>query len=322
MFYLKFLGLTLCAAVLSSPLMAQDYPARAVRMIVSFPPGTTPDIVARVVAPKLQKAFGQPFVVENRAGAGGNIAADVVAKSAADGYTLLVSTNAAVATNKVLFQKLPYDPEKDLDTISLLATAPQALVVHQSVPVSDLKGFLAHMKANPGRLSYGSTGSGSASHLTMEVLKSREGVFIVHIPYRGFPQAVGDALSGNVQAMFAIIPAVLPHIKAEKMKALAVTGLKRSSLLPDVPSVQELGMPQLESLAWIGLLAPGNTPPEIVARLATAVRAGLAEDDAKTLLSRAGFDIVASTPTEFRAWQKAEIAKWGAVIRATGATPD
>ncbi|HEY5636813.1 MAG TPA: tripartite tricarboxylate transporter substrate binding protein [Burkholderiales bacterium] len=308
--------------MLSSPLMAQDYPTRAVRMIVSFPPGTTPDIVARVVAPKLQKAFGQPFVVENRAGAGGNIAADVVAKSAADGYTLLVSTNAAVATNKVLFQKLPYDPEKDLETISLLATAPQALVVHQSVPVNDLKGFLAHMKANPGRLSYGSTGSGSASHLTMEVLKSREGVFIVHIPYRGFPQAVGDALSGNVQAMFAIIPAVLPHIKAEKMKALAVTGLKRSSLLPDVPSVQELGMPQLESLAWIGLLAPGNTSPEIVSRLAAAARAGLAEDDAKTLLSRAGFDIVGSTPTEFRAWQKAEIAKWGAVIRATGATPD
>lgn len=322
MISLKSLGLALCVAVAPLQLLAQDYPTRPVRMIVSFPPGTTPDVVARVVAPGLQKAFGQPFVVENRPGAGGNIAADVVAKSSADGYTLLVSTNAAVATNKVLFRQLPYDPERDLATISLLVTAPQALVVHQSVPVSDLKGFLAHLKANPGRFSYASTGSGSASHLTMEVMKSSENVFIVHIPYRGFPQAVGDAVAGNVQAMFAIIPAVLPHIKSQRMKALAVTGLKRSSLLPDVPSLKELNMPQLESLAWIGLLAPGNTSPQIVSRLATAVQSVLSGSEAQTLLSRLGFDIVGSTPAEFRAWQKAEIAKWGAVIRATGATPD
>lgn len=322
MISLRFLVVAALSAMACAPVLAQEYPTRPVRMIVSFPPGTTPDIVARVVAPKLQKAFNQPFVVENRAGAGGNIAADVVAKSPADGYTLLVSTNAAVATNKVLFDKLPYDPEKDLETISLLATAPQALVIHESVPVSDFKGFIAHMKKDPGRLSYGSTGSGSASHLTMEVLKTRAGVFIVHIPYRGFPQAVGDAVAGNVHAMFAIIPAVLPHIKAGKMKAVAVTGLKRSHLLPDVPSVNELGMAELESLAWIGLLAPGGTSPEIVSRLAAAVRAGLADDDARTLLSRSGFDVVGSTPAEFRAWQKAEIAKWGAVIRATGAKPD
>jgi tripartite-type tricarboxylate transporter receptor subunit TctC len=293
-----------------------------VRMVVSFPPGTTPDTVARVVAPRLQEALGQPVVVDNRAGAGGNVAADAVAKSAPDGYTLLVSTNAAVATNKVLYDNLPYDPESDLAPISLLATAPQVLVVHPSVPASSFAEFVGYLKKNPGRLSYGSTGSGSASHLTMELLKSDAGVFIVHIPYRGFPQAVTDMLAGNIHAMFAIVPGMLPHIRAEKMRPLAVTALRRSELVADVPSVRELGYAQLESLAWIGLLAPAKTPAEIVERLAAETRKALAAPEARTTLSRAGFDVVGSTPAEFQQWQKAEIAKWGKVIRATGAKPD
>ena len=301
---------------------AQTWPARPVRMIVSFPPGTTPDTVARVVAPRLQEALGQPVIVENRAGAGGNIAADAVAKSAADGYTLLVSTNAAVATNKVLYDNLPYDPERDLSPISLLATAPQVLVTHTSVPATSLKQFIDYMKANPGRLSYGTTGSGSASHLTMELLKANAKVFIVHIPYRGFPNAVTDMLSGNIQAMFAIIPGMLPHIKAGKMTPLAVTALKRSALLPDVPSVQELGFPQLESLAWIGLLAPARTPTEIIDRLSSEARSALAAPDAVKILTNAGFDIAGTTPAQFRSWQQSEIAKWGNVIRTTGAKPD
>ncbi|MCC6210995.1 MAG: tripartite tricarboxylate transporter substrate binding protein [Burkholderiales bacterium] len=292
------------------------------KLVVSFPPGTTPDTVARVVAPKMQDALGQPVVVENRAGAGGNIAADAVAKSAADGYTLLVSTNAAVATNKVLYDNLPYDPERDLTTISLLATAPQALVTHVSVPAKSFKEFLAYARANPGRMSYGTTGSGSASHLTMELLKADARVFIVHIPYRGFPQAVTDMLAGNVQTMFAIIPGVLPHIKAGKMNALAVTALKRSNLLPDVPSVKELGYPQLESLAWIGLLAPAKTPPEVVDRLYREARKALELPESRRILTNAGFDVAGTSPSEFRAWQQAEIAKWGKVIRATGAKPD
>ena len=309
-------------AALPALALPQVYPTRPVRMVVSFPPGTTPDTVARVVSPRLQEALGQPVIVDNRAGAGGNVAADAVAKSAPDGYTLLVSTNAAVATNKVLYGNLPYDPETDLAPISLLATAPQVLVVHPSVPASSFAELVAYLKKNPGRLSYGSTGSGSASHLTMELLKSDAGVFIVHIPYRGFPQAVTDMLAGNIHAMFAIIPGMLPHIKAEKMRPLAVTALRRSELIPEVPSVRELGFPQLESLAWIGLLAPAKTPAEIIERLAAETRNALAVPEARTTLSRAGFDVVGSTPGDFQKWQKAEIAKWGKVIRATGAKPD
>jgi len=274
------------------------------------------------VAPRLQEILGQPVVVENRAGAGGNVAVDAVAKSTPDGYTLVVSTNAALATNKVLYENLPYDPERDLSAISLLASAPQILVVNPSVPVATFKEFLQYLRANPAKLSYGTTGSGSAAHLTMELLKSDAKVFLVHIPYRGFPQAVTDMMGGNIQTMFAIAPGVLPHIKAGRMKGLAVTALKRSEQAPDIPSVGELGFPQLESLAWIGMLAPAKTPQEIVDRLASDTQRILREPEAKKTLSNLGFDVVGSTPAEFRRFQHAEIDKWGKVIRATGAKPD
>jgi len=317
------LSIVLAVAALGvAPAADAQYPNRPVRLVVSFPAGTTPDIVARVVAPKLQQALGQPVIVDNRAGAGGNLAADQVAKSAPDGYTLLVTTNAAAATNKVLFTNLPYDPETDLATISLLATAPQVLVVHPSVPANTFKEFIDHAKRNPGKLSYGSTGSGSAAHLTMELLKSDTGVDTVHVPYKGFPQAVGDMLGGNLQTMIAIIPGMLPHITAGKMRPLAVTSLQRSSRLPDVPSVAEIGLPQLESLAWIGLLAPAKVPQDILDRLATEVQRILREPDSREALAKQGFDVVGNTPAEFRRFQASEIAKWGRVIRAVGATPD
>ncbi len=315
----------LAGAILASGMdaaCAQAWPSRPVRIVVSFPPGSTPDTVARVIAPKMQEALGQPVIVENRAGAGGNLAADAVAKSPADGYTLLVSTNAAVATNKVLYDNLPYDPERDLATISLLATAPQVLVTNASVPVKSFNEFIAYVRQNPGRLSYGSVGSGSAAHLTMELFKADAKVFIVHIPYRGFPQAVTDTLSGNIQTMFAIVPGMLPHIKAGKMTPLAVTALKRSELLPDVPNVKELGYPQLESLAWIGLLAAGKTPQDIIDRLSGEARKALGMTEVRKILTNAGFDVAGTTPADFRAWQQSEIAKWGKVIRATGAKPD
>lgn len=300
----------------------QAFPNRPVKIVVSFPPGTTPDTVARVVAPRLQDNLGQPVIVENRAGAGGNVAVDAVAKSAPDGYTLVVSTNAALATNKVLYHDLPYDPERDLAAISLLASAPQILVVHPSVPAANFKEFLAYLKANPARLSYGTTGSGSAAHLTMELLKADAKVFLVHIPYRGFPQAVTDMMGGNIQTMFAIAPGVLPHIKAGRMRGLAVTALKRSDQAPDIPSVAELGYPQLESLAWIGMLAPAKTPQEVVDRLSAETQKILRDPEAKKTLSNLGFDVVGSTAAEFRKFQHAEIDKWGKVIRATGAKPD
>ena len=301
---------------------AQQYPNKAVRVIIPYPAGSTPDIVGRTLSTKLQEALGQPFVVENRTGAGGNIGAEAVAKAPADGHTLLVAVNGPVAVNKFLYKSLGYDSDRDLLPISLLASSPQMLVVTPSVAASDFKTFVGYLKANPGRLSYASVGSGSASHLTMELLKSDARVFIVHIPYRGFPPAVTDMLSGNIQTMFAIIPAVLPQVRAGKLKALAVTGLKRSALAPDVPSVAELGYPQLESLAWIGLLAPASTPAEVVNRLHAEGTKAMRAPDTRDALGKQGFDVVANSPVEFSAWIRAEQEKWSKVIKASGATAD
>lgn len=309
---------------LAAPLMAfaQGYPSKPVKVVVTFPPGSTPDIVGRALASRLEASLGQPFVVENRAGAGGNIGAAVVAKAPADGYTLLVSTNGVFANNKSLYKHMPFDPDKDLEPVSLLASAPQMLVVSPSLGIKDFKQFLEYARSHPGKLSYGSVGSGSASHLTMELLKKEAGVFIVHIPYRGFPPAVHDMLGGNIQTMFAIVPGVLAHVKAGKMTGLAVTGLKRSPLAPDVPSVAELGYRQLESLAWIGLGAPAGTPREIVDRLAAEAAKGLQSNETRTLLGRAGFDVVAGTPEDFSRWIRSESEKWAKIIKASGATID
>jgi tripartite-type tricarboxylate transporter receptor subunit TctC len=309
-------------ALACSCVLAQGYPSKPVRVIIPYPAGSTPDIVGRTASDRLQKALGQPFVVENRTGAGGNIGTEVVAKSAPDGHTLLVAINGPVAVNKHLYKNLAFDPDKDLLPISLLASAPQMLVATPGVPGASFKEFLEHAKRNPGKLSYGSVGGGSASHLTMELLKSHAGVFIVHIPYRGFPPAVTDMLAGNIDTMFAIIPAVLPQVRAGKMKALAVTALKRNVLAPEVPSVAELGYPQLESLAWIGLLAPAGTSQEIIARLSAETIKGMQTADTREMLGKQGFDVVANSPSEFARWIRLESDKWSKVIRASGATPD
>ncbi len=315
-------SLALVGMLVAAVAHAQPYPSRPIHFVVPTPPGSTPDIVARTLAAKLQATFNQPVVVENRAGAGGNIAAEAVAKAPADGYTLFIGINGPVATNKYLYKSLPYDPEKDFAPIALLASAPQMLVVAPELKVDTFKAFIDYARASPGRISYASVGSGSASHLTMELLKSEAKIYTVHIPYRGFPPAVTDMLAGNIQAMFAIIPGVLPHVKAGKMKALAVTSLKRSALAPDVPSVAELGYPQLESLAWIGLLAPASTPPEVLDRLSSETVRAMTAPDARDLLGKQGFDVVASSPTDFKRWIAAEAEKWARVIRASGATAD
>jgi tripartite-type tricarboxylate transporter receptor subunit TctC len=307
---------------LAVPAWGQSYPSKPVRVVVTFPPGSTPDIVGRALASRLQEAMGQPFVVENRAGAGGNIGADAVAKSAPDGYTLLVSTNGVFAINKTLYKTMPFDPDKDLAPLSLLATAPQMLVVQPSLGLKDFKEFVEYAKRNPGKLSYGSVGGGSASHLTMELLKSDAGVDLVHVPYKGFPPAVTDMLAGNIHAMFAIVPSVLPHVKAGKMTALAVTALKRSHLAPDVPSVAELGLPQLESLAWIGLGAPTGVPGDVVDRITRETARGMRAPEVRDLLGKQGFDVVAGSPQEFSRWIQAESAKWARVVRLSGATAD
>ena len=315
-------GIFLLLALLHGFALAQTYPAKPVHVVIPYPAGSTPDIVGRTLSSKLQDAMGQPFVVENRTGAGGNIGAEAVAKAPADGYTLLIGINGPAAINKFLYKNLSYDSDKDLAPISLLATSPQMLVVVPSLEVSDFKSFVGYLKKNPGRLSYGSVGAGSASHLTMELLKSDAGVFVVHIPYRGFPPAVTDMLSGNIQTMFAVIPAVLPQVRAGKLKALAVTGKKRSALAPEVPSVAELGYPQLESLAWIGLLAPAATPADVINRLQAETVKGMRAPDARDMHGKLGFDVVASSQAEFSAWIRAEQAKWSRVIKASGAVAD
>lgn len=320
LFVRSVLGVVLVAA--SAIANAQEYPARPVKVIVPFPAGSTPDIVGRTLAAGLQGTFGQPFVVENKTGAGGSLGADAVAKASPDGYTLLVGTNGPVAINKLLYREMSYDPDKDLLPLSLLASAPQMLVVHPSIGVRTFKQFLDHLRRNPGRLSYGSAGNGSASHLTMELLKSENKVFLVHIPYRGFPPAVTDMLSGNVQAMFAIIPGVLPHVKAGKLTGLAVTGLQRSSLVPEIPNVAELGQPRLESLAWIGLLAPAGTSPEVARTLSVATVRVMRQPSTMETLSRQGFDVIGSAPQEFSDWIAAERQKWAEVIRVSGAKQD
>jgi len=314
----------LLAALLAAPLLAyaQAYPSKPVKVVVTFPPGSTPDIVGRALAGRLQEATGQPFVVENRAGAGGNIGADAVAKAAPDGYTLLVSTNGVFAINKSLYKSMPFDPDRDLVPVSLLATAPQMLVVSPALNVTNFKQFLDYTRRNPGKLSYGSVGAGSASHLTMELLKSDAGVFIVHIPYKGFPPAVTDMLGGSIHTMFAIVPGVLPHVKAGKMAGLAVTALKRSELAPEVPSVGELGYPQLESLAWIGLAAPAGTPRGVLERLSAETTRGMRSAEVRQLLGRQGFDVVAGGPQEFSSWIRAESEKWARVVKASGAAVD
>ena len=298
--------------------LAQTYPSKPVRIVVPYPAGTTPDIIGRTLAERLQAAFGQPFVVENRSGAGGNIGAEVVAK-AGDPHVLLVGGNGPVAINKHLYKGLSYDPDS-LVPVSLLASAPQMLVARTHI--QDFKSFLQLARKHPGRLSYASVGGGSASHLTMELLKSDARLFVVHIPYRGFPAATTDMLAGNIDAMFAIIPAVLPHVRAGKMKAIAVTGLKRSELAPEVPSVAELGFPQLESLAWNGLLAPAGTSPAVVSRLVTETVNAMRHAQTREALGRLGFDVVASSPAEFSRWIHAESEKWARVIRVSGATAD
>ena len=308
--------------LLSWAASAQTYPSKPVKVIVPYPAGSTPDIVGRTLAAKLQTAMGQPFVVENRTGAGGNIGADAVAKSPPDGHTLLVAVNGPVAVNKFLYKNMPYDSDRDLLPISLLASSPQMLVAVPALGAGSFKEFIDYLRSNPGRVSYASVGGGSASHLTMELLKSDAKVFAVHIPYRGFPPAVTDMLAGNVHAMFAIIPAVLPHVKSGRIRALAVTGLKRSALAPDVPSVAELGYPQLESLAWIGLLVPAGTAPAVASRLSGETVRAMRAHDTQESLGKQGFDVVANSPAEFTAWIRSESAKWSRVIRASGATVD
>lgn len=305
---------------------SSSWPTRAVRVVVPFPPGSTPDLVARVVAEHFRAALGQPFVADNRAGAGGTIGTDAVAK-AADDHTIGVSINGPIATAAALYPSLPYDPARDLAYVSLLVRAPQLLVVHPSVPARDLPGLVTHARANPGRLSYGSVGPGSASHLAMEDLRARTGgsggdagLDLVHVPYKGFPEATVDLVAGRIEAMFVIVGAVLPQVRDGRLRALAVTADARLPQAPEVPTLAEAGVPDAANYAWIGLIAPAGTPGPVVARLAGETRAALADPARRGSLEAAGYEIVASSPDEFATFAAAETERWGGLVRRLGIT--
>lgn len=297
------------------------WPERPVRMIVPFPGGSTPDVAARVLAPHFQEVFAQPFVVENRAGAGGNIGTDAVAK-ATDGHTLGVSINGPLATAPALFPNLPYNPERDIAPISLLVRTGQVLVVHPSVPAANLEQFIAHLRASPGRISYGSVGPGSGGHLAMVDLLSRIDAQAEHIPYRGFPQATVDLVAGRIQAMVVIASGILPQLREGQVRAIAVTAAQRMAQLPQVPTLTELGLAGADSYAWIGLIGPAAMPAERVARLSAEARRALASPVARERLENAGFQISASTPEAFRAFIAAEAQRWGGLIRRNNIQPD
>ncbi|TMG89267.1 MAG: tripartite tricarboxylate transporter substrate binding protein [Betaproteobacteria bacterium] len=300
---------------------AQDYPSRPIRVVVPFSPGGAVDGPMRVIAQELSKRLGQQVIVDNKPGAGATIGTDVVAKASPDGYTLLLAsqTNAISAT---LYPKLPYDPIEDFTPISLIGREPGVLVVHPSLPVKTFQEFVAYVKERPGRVDYASSGNGSGQHLFVALLASMTGMKMNHVPYRGSGQATADLLGGQVQLSIPGTAGMVGHIKAGKLRALAVTGAKRSPQLPDVPTVMESGVPGYEAYVWMGLLAPKGTPAPIVDKLFRELTQALATSEVKTYMASAGIEIVGSTPAEFATFFRAEKELWARVIRETGAKID
>lgn len=309
-------GLLVFGATLAA---AANYPDRPVTIVVGFPPGGASDIMARILTAKLNGVLGQPVVVDNRPGAGGNVAGEYVAHAAPDGYTLLLGNNAILATNISLYSKVGFDPVKDFAPISLIGTQANVLVVNSEVKAKSLAELIALAKANPGKLNFASSGYGLAAHLAGELFKAQAHIDIVHVPYKGSAPALEDVIAGQDQMMFATTSGVMGFLKNGQVRALAVTTLKRTPSLPDVPTMDEAGLPGFEATTWHGLVAPAGTPPEIVATLNRAIAATLKDPDIQHKLADLGIDIAPDTPHQFVAYIKAEIPKWAAVIKASGA---
>jgi tripartite-type tricarboxylate transporter receptor subunit TctC len=311
----------LVATAIAAPAFGQaaDWaPNRPVKIIVPIV-GSTNDVLARLVAPKLQEALGQPVVVENKPGAGGNIGADMVAKAPPDGLTLLVGYNGPLAINPTLFDKMPYDPVKDLQPLTLAVKSPQYLVVNPNSGITSVRDLVAKAKADPAKFSYASVAVGSASHLTMEMLKLAGGFNITHIPYRGAGPAVTDLIAGNVHAAFFVPGNVQQFVKEGKLKLLASSGMQRFPSTPDVPTLNELGYKDFEATSWIGFLTAPNTPKPIVDRYHRELVKIIRSPEITARLREMEFEVVATTPDQFSGWIKSEIGRWGQVIKATGA---
>ncbi len=313
---------SMSASAQVSPAGSPAWPTKPIHMIVVFPPGSSPDLVARMLNDKLAAALGQPVIVENRPGAGGNLGTALVAKAAPDGYTIGLSIGGPLAVNKVLYARLGYDPFKDFAPITLVATSPNVLVADPGLGVGTVKEFVALVKTQPGKLNYGSIGNGSSSHLTMELLKTRAGIDIVHVPYPGSPQVNAAIASGQIAAGFVVPATAMPLVQAGRLKALAVTSSGRSLVLPGLPTVAESGFPGFQSTAWIGMVAPAKTPPAIVERLSRELVRIVRSDEVKSRMLRIYFQAVGTAPDGLAHLMREEVERWGKVIRQTGAKAD
>ena len=301
---------------------AQDYPNRPVRWIVPFAPSGPTDLMSRAVAEKLTQRLGQQFVVDNRSGAGGNIGAEVVAKSAPDGYTLMIGHVGTHAVNVTLYPKIGFDPVRDFTPITLIATLPLALVVHPAVPAKDVKELIAHARARPGQLNFASAGNGGPTHLTGELLKASAGIDIVHVPYKGNAAALLDLIAGRVHIMFSNMLTAMPHVRAGKLRAIGVSSARRSPHAPELPTVAESGVPGFSSVPWYGALGPAGLPRAIVSKLNGEIARALAQPDMQERFVAQGVDLQSSSPEQFASLIQSEVVKWRKVVRDAGAKVD
>lgn len=308
-------------AVFSTAAVGQDFPSKPMRFIIPFPPGAGPDIVARIVGPKLSARWGQQIVVDNRPGGGGNIAAGLGAQAAPDGYTLMLASNH-VTINPSLFKKVPYDPIRDFVAITLAAVTPNILVVHPSLPVKSVKNLIALAKSRPGQINFSSGGNGSVGHLAAEMFKTAAKVDMVHIPYKGPTAAITALLNGEASVGFLLAAAALPQVKAGKLHALAVTGRNRAPVAPELPTVSESGIPGYEIVAWQGVFAPTGTPKDVVKIIYSDMIAVLNMPDVKRALLAEGLETVASTPAELSEYIRNDLAKWARVVREANVRVD
>lgn len=296
------------------------WPAKPVKIVVTFPTGGAPDILARLFSEKAQ--LGQPVIVDNKPGAGGNIGADIVAKSAPDGYTIVMGTVGTHSINGSVFTKMPYDMVKDFAPISLIASTPNLLVVNNDLPVKTVQDLIAHARANPDKLSFGSPGIGTSVHVSGELFKSMAGVQMTHVPYKGRQFAIPDLIGGQIQLMFDNMPSALPMAREGKIRAVAQTGARRSAAAPDVPTVAESGLPGFEATSWFALFAPAGTPQEVVEKIAAEAQRIYKLPEVAERLTTLGLDAVLSSPDELAKYQAAEIAKWAKVVKESGARVD
>jgi tripartite-type tricarboxylate transporter receptor subunit TctC len=310
------------AQSLASTSAEAAFPQRPIRLIVGLPAGGSTDLMARIVASKLADVLGQPVIIDNRTGGGGLIAADTAAKAPPDGHTLLFGAISYSAIFASLYKKLPYDPVRDFAPISLVTKVPNVLVVNPAMPVKTVADYIAHAKAKRGELSYGSSGTGTSSHLAMEMLKKQTGIEAVHVPYKGGPPALADLLAGQIQVMFTNLPEQIPYVTSGKTRALAVTTAKRNPQLPAVPTMMEAGVPGFEVTVWFGVFAPAHTPTPILARLNAELVRTLNLSEIRERMAQHGAEPAPTTRDEFAAFQKAEVARWAKVVKDSGATAE